>query len=436
VLLFLVRRLLAALPVLALPLLVGGVAPADFGRTVLVALNNLFLSLAVGMFCSSVCRDERRSMNLAMLFLLVLTAGLPLVGSMLVSQARALDPYYPLFVMLSPGFDAIMAFQSAAADFNRQYPGWPHFELSLALLHALGWLLLGAACWIVPRTWQDRPLSSAALARRRRLAEVDHGAGEERVSSRRHLLDLNPVLWLTGRHRLKGLLTWALLGALLLIWILSAAYMDWKNLDEFLTIVLLLAAHSALKVWLASEAGQQFSQDRASGALELLLSTPLSVPEIVRGQMLALQRQFLFPALVVLGLDALLALALLPKGDAGLYWGAAMLIFAADMLALVPVGMWQGLNSRRANAGASAAVAQILVLPWAIFLLSMVFLATAGVRGAFGSADWALRYFPLLSWIGISLIVDLLFGMHAWRQLNERFRELATTRFQTKGKRG
>jgi hypothetical protein len=250
------------------------------------------------------------------------------------------------------------------------------------------------------------------------------------------LLDRNPVLWLTGRHRLKGVLVWVFLGALALVWILAAAYLDWKNLDEALTILLLLTAHAALKAWMASEASRQFSQDRASGALELLLSTPLSVEEILRGQRLALQRQFLVPSLVVLGLDAVLAVALLDKGESVVYWAAAMQVFVLDMLVLVPVGMWQGLNSRRANTAASTALAQILVLPWVLFALFMIFIATAGVRGGFTGSGWVMRFFPVWSWLGICLVVDVLFGVYAWTRLNERFRQLATTRFQVKGKRG
>jgi hypothetical protein len=269
------------------------------------------------------------------------------------------------------------------------------------------------------------------------LSEVDHGRGEQRASARRQLLDENPVLWLTGRHRLKGVLVWVFLGSLALIWILSAAYMDWKNLDEALTIVLLLAAHTGLKAWLASEAARQFSQDRASGALELLLSTPLPVEEILRGQRLALQRQFLIPSLVVLGFDGILGLALLNKADSVVYWAAAMQVFVLDMLVLVPVGMWQGLNSRRANTAASTALAQILVLPWVLYALFMIFIATAGVRGGFfGSSSWVTRLFPVWSWLGICLVVDVLFGVYAWTRLNERFRELAATRFEVKGKRG
>src|SRR6266540_4290028 len=53
---------LALFPVMAIPLLVGGVTVTEFWRVVMVSMNILFFSLAVGMFCSAVSRDERRAM--------------------------------------------------------------------------------------------------------------------------------------------------------------------------------------------------------------------------------------------------------------------------------------------------------------------------------------------------------------------------------------
>src|SRR5256885_8919754 len=43
----------------------------------------------------------------------------------------------------------------------------------------------------------------------------------------------------------------------------------------------------SLKGWFASEVGRQLAEERKRGALELLLSTPLTVKEILRGQRLA-----------------------------------------------------------------------------------------------------------------------------------------------------
>src|SRR6266513_1081846 len=54
--------LLAALPVLAVPVLLGGITNAEFWRVALVLVNTFLLSLAIGIFGSALSRDARRAM--------------------------------------------------------------------------------------------------------------------------------------------------------------------------------------------------------------------------------------------------------------------------------------------------------------------------------------------------------------------------------------
>src|SRR3989454_12242252 len=71
--------LLAVLPVLAVPLLLGGITNAELWRVALVLVNTFLLSLAIGIFGSALSRDARRAMaaNLALglLLMAVLPAG-------------------------------------------------------------------------------------------------------------------------------------------------------------------------------------------------------------------------------------------------------------------------------------------------------------------------------------------------------------------------
>ena len=54
--------LLAIFPIMAIPLLAGGVAKGEFWRMVLLLVNTFFLSLAIGMFASAVSREYRTAM--------------------------------------------------------------------------------------------------------------------------------------------------------------------------------------------------------------------------------------------------------------------------------------------------------------------------------------------------------------------------------------
>src|SRR5215471_20272881 len=68
----------AAMPMLAIPLLLGGVTPAEFGRMALVALNTLFFSLTLGMAVSAVSRSAPKARGTTMLLLLLCAGLLPL----------------------------------------------------------------------------------------------------------------------------------------------------------------------------------------------------------------------------------------------------------------------------------------------------------------------------------------------------------------------
>src|SRR6184192_2915928 len=55
--------LLGILPLLALPLLIGGVSVGEFWRLTLALVTTLFFSLALGMFVSAVSHDSRESLT-------------------------------------------------------------------------------------------------------------------------------------------------------------------------------------------------------------------------------------------------------------------------------------------------------------------------------------------------------------------------------------
>jgi len=69
--------LVAMFPVLAVPLMMGGITNGEFWRMVLVLVNTFLFSLAVGIFASVLSWDGRRAMGANFLWLLLLGAALP-----------------------------------------------------------------------------------------------------------------------------------------------------------------------------------------------------------------------------------------------------------------------------------------------------------------------------------------------------------------------
>ena len=53
--------MIAILPALAIPILMGGVTGSEFWRMVLLLTNTLFFSLASGMVVSAISRQQRKA---------------------------------------------------------------------------------------------------------------------------------------------------------------------------------------------------------------------------------------------------------------------------------------------------------------------------------------------------------------------------------------
>ena len=184
------------------------------------------------------------------------------------------------------------------------------------------------------------------------------------------------------------------------------------------------------------EAGRQLAEDRRQGALELLLSTPLTVKDILRGQWLALRRQFLGPVAVVLLVFLLFMMA--ASSDAMsqqnpedrslwiLFWAALMVMLVADLAGLYWLGMWKGLTAKNPTRAAATTLGRILVLPgvaWGFWMLaaSLVWPNTAGTL---------VLECILGSWFGLGLAADLGFGAWARHKLLTDFRRAASRRYE------
>ena len=321
--------LLAIFPVLAIPLLLGGVAGVQFWRMVLVLGNTLFFSLAAGMWISSLGRQARNTVVTTLGLILFVTGGIPLCG-ILFDQYLLKPPHgEPPVIALLPS-PAYAFFLTSSAWFRASLD--PNFWWSLLATHSLGWGLLALASARLPHAWQDKPASIKTVHWRERWKQWSYGNSEERRAFRERLMSVNAFFWLAGRDRLKPAYVWAFLGLTAAAWMWGLAELKNDWLEEVTYVLTALFLHSVLKIWVASEACQRLNQDRHNGALELLLSTPLKVTEILRGQLLALRRQFLGPVVVVLLADFLFLVSLKSESARTLAFLAGMGMFVADVL--------------------------------------------------------------------------------------------------------
>src|SRR5258706_9665637 len=187
--------LLAVLPILAVTLLMGGVAGAQFWKTSLALINALFCSLAAGLFVSAISRDSQKAL-LATLFLLMLIAvGGPLVDAIFAGiKKRAFNPVLSLS---SPGYVFLTA----------GYWGRTQFWLGLLVTQATAWLLFGLACTLIPRTWQEKA-STKSWSSTGWAYAWKYGGASLVARLRLKLMNRNPVLWLACRERWQSLGLW------------------------------------------------------------------------------------------------------------------------------------------------------------------------------------------------------------------------------------
>jgi ABC-type transport system involved in multi-copper enzyme maturation permease subunit len=420
--------LVATLPVHVLTVQLGGVTPGELGQAALLLLNTLFFSLAAGLFVSTVSQDERKAMFATVLVVFVAVMGPAVVGFILGSVLNDIvgsERAVLAMVSFSPayGLGHLLA--------GRTPVGAPPFWLfwtSLAWVHAVSWGLLSFACVRLPWVWQTRERATGVANFETRLEQRLYGEGPERRRFRHRLLDLNPFLWLAQRERGKPLYVWLYLGAVGGTWLWGRTTQGDVMFDANTVVPTLLLVQGFFKVWVVSEACTRLAHDRSNGALELLLSTPLTPEDVLHGQWLALRRQFLRPLIVLAALEFLLLQQAFSTGLAAM--SVAMLV--ADVAALGWVGMWLGLSAKNLTRALLGTVGLVLVLPW---------LVTFGVNSFRGYLEGLLSTravslparedFSRAVWFVTGLLNNALWGwLWARRRLRGDFRLVALRRYQ------
>jgi hypothetical protein len=307
-----------------------------------------------------------------------------------------------------------------------------YFWISLAFNHVLAWVFLLLAGWILPRSVNAVPSRWA-----NRISEITqnfvYGRREDRRKHRAELLDRNAFLWLASRERVKPKYAWGVIA----FFVTFYAWVGWQfpNMvfDAPVVAVVMFLIHLIFKIWTASEVCSRLIQDRRSGALELLLSTPLSVKEIADGQTKALARLFRKPIIFVISLEIFLMFAgfrnfgdMTNETDKVMIYAAGISTLLLDLWALKWVGLWLSLRGKSIERVLLVTLARVLAVPWLTF---------AALMGVAGSVIYMQRRLDeteiLATWWLISIVISTWFGLSARGKFLSEFRELASERFES-----
>ena len=429
-----VYSLLAMLPVMGIPLLLGGVTVGDFWRSALTLVGALAFSLVSGLFVSVRARSQRGAAAGTSFLILLFTALLPVGAGLLklMEELRSIpvpEPLYLLFLIPSPGYAHFLA--SNSGNLKQDPVFWASVGTTWAL--TIGLFLLSAS--MLPRCWQDAPVTKSERSWLRRLVLWMNGGTSGLGAFRAKTLETNPVMWLALRHRLRANSISCGIAPFLAAWVWCCWKFRGDRFDDYLwpwSIVIAVSLHLVLKWTAALESSRMLSRDVRSGAFELVLSTPLSVREILNGQLLALKRQFFFPTLMVLIFDlTMFGFYAFRGGEAEfrerleiaalIFGGMLMLVF--DLWTLFWVGMWVAISAARANRVTGDIIGRVLFWPWiALYLTAAIF------GGLFQRSLGVLG--SLTEWFVYGCVIDFFLYRWASTHLRREFRSRALMRFE------
>ncbi len=339
--------LLPFLPILATSLLVGGTTLGEFWRVALTLATSLGASLSICLLVSGVSRQKS---FVAALFVLSALCSFPLLALVAPGQLRMFAPLSPLQLIRS------------AADSS--YSRCPRdFWIGFSLLSLLSLGSLASASIIVPHLWQVRRVSGARSARR-----------GKKPSKRRSLLDENPVLWLS--YDGAGFILPVVAVALLLIGLLpffisfsaSPPSTQWVLLPAIAALILSLSLYLRVILFVAPSVAEA----RLSGSLNLLLTTPLSVNQIVNGYWLALWKTIRFPCCCLAILIIVSFVNSLRSSVPSSVWISKGVVEALVEIPLLGgVGMWMGLTARTRGSAIFYTFLLGGVLPWCVCIFTL-----------------------------------------------------------------
>ena len=356
---------LAVLPVLALPLLMGGVTNDQFWRTAGALLNILIFSLSLGMFFSALSWSSGRAVFWTFFSLLSVTM-LPLIHLGLGGTASALN-------FVSPGF----AMHNASASvMGTPTAGFSVYWAWLGGGLAVSGVLLALASWIIQHRWRETRLrpQTPILAER-----VDGDRLEPSAERQSAMLDTNPAGWLVWRVRSFRTSRWLLVSLMITVGLVLLGFvvLAGAGIDDLWIFIgsLVWVGSFWIRLEVARHAVTTIHEAKASGALEQILVTPVDERQFRRGHFAAMVRFWMWPVILLASLPIVAALfSMLMEGwifDDALFGVSIMglmsvliaVVFFGDLFALYYSGCWFALRSSSYSAAFWKTFGFVYLLP-------------------------------------------------------------------------
>ncbi len=305
-------------PVLTIPFVMGGIGWADASAFLALEFSVLVLCLAAGLLASTLVKGRGAAFVVALLLAAIIVsvfctlacfsflAGVPLIFDWPQDYAMLLSG-------LPTELDA-----TTGGSFNVSLMTVPfihtwHQTLWVSPLPALLLfvLLLRFAAWRLARSWHEKipSLRQESLVRKYCTPLFQRWFARRT----RRTLDRNPIAWLQQYSWKARLIKWLLCLALVIV--ITGYVSNAPPYYGFGEPILPILSFTIL-AGMTFAGINSFAQEKRSGALELILVTPIAINQIIFGRLLGVWKQFL-PAALMLALS-----------DVGILWVHGVLKFS------------------------------------------------------------------------------------------------------------
>jgi ABC-type transport system involved in multi-copper enzyme maturation permease subunit len=377
--------LLAVFPVLALPILVGGVTGSEFARLLLAFAVVAFFSLSIGLLASVVSREAKDALARAIAAMFVFSVLMPALWWLIAlatqkgTMGMPADNAFNFLLWPCPVYTYLKAFAASYATRS----GWIAYWSSVLMLVGISIASLVSATLLLPRVWHSE--TATPLSKLRDCLKIFAGKG---ARSTRSIDGTNPIFSLcmhdtrTRRHVRTALVI------LLPIWIGFLVLSVTRNTGNeplfcgaFFTA---FAAHLVTKTFIALEASRRFAEDRQSGAMELLLVTPIEIKEMLKGQLAAVKRQFRGVLVVLCAMNAVMMFCVVyfskrlhTENDEamtgfGVVFFGGIFALMLDFPALAWLAMWRAIASRKHHYAVMITILQVLAPGWLLIFFFVI----------------------------------------------------------------
>jgi len=426
--------LVGGFPLVVLVMTQAGLSIGQLAYILAGTLLLLAVAGCLGLAASSVSLKRRNASSLATMLGLGLWMFVPLAAEVVrrrwpESGWVAVLELFRISTLTSPGG---LAVAGGAAAWWKSF--FSFFGLGLAGL-GLAWIGL-------IRIRVEKPPKASGLTWRQRWRQWCYGQGPKRAGHRRRALDDNPFYWLSTRDRLRRFLPWGFvalfvgmpIAALLLEPGLVTSYGAQFSWVILVTMVAKLA--------LGSESARAFAEEREQGGFEFVVSTPLSVWDILRGHYRGVLLH-LAPmiALALAGLALLLGSTLLRRDRVVFGGGDVTPLLVAILggwfltgLASQPlIGAWAAMTVKRVKSANGQSTFVGVLFPFVALAIGVPILGLAFVLLKIEppSQFWGLALF-MTSLVALTIGADLFWIWFLRRLIPLKFRTWASERYHAK----